>query len=87
MTDASADLMPLTTVLTGLFNRRAGGLAEAVLDVELRGWLKGHLAARGAARERRYQRADSAPPLPSRDSHAVVARDGFRALAGGGKLE
>jgi hypothetical protein len=27
------------------------------------------------------------PPLPSRDSHAVVARDGFRALAGGAKLE
>jgi hypothetical protein len=27
------------------------------------------------------------PPLPPRDRHALVARDGFRALAGGGKLE
>jgi len=27
------------------------------------------------------------PPLPPRDRHALVARDGFRALAGGAKLE
>jgi hypothetical protein len=27
------------------------------------------------------------PPLRPRDSHALVARDGFRALAGGAKVE
>jgi hypothetical protein len=73
--------------LDGLFNRRAVGLSEAVLNVALCGSVKGHLAAPGAARERRYQRPMPSPPLPPRDSHALVARDGFRALAGGAKLE
>ena len=85
MTDASADIMLLMTVLDGAVqpSDAPGGVSEAVLNVALCGWPRGHLAAPAAACERQYQM----PSPPPRDSHALVARDGFRALAGGAKLE
>jgi hypothetical protein len=39
------------------------------------------------AGERQYQRADAVAAVPPRDSDALVARDGFRTLAGGAKVE
>jgi hypothetical protein len=78
--------MPVVTVLTGPLNPRdaPGGLSEAVLSAALCGSMKGHLAAPG----QRVSRDTNAPmPLRPRDRDALVARDGFRTLAEGAKVE
>jgi hypothetical protein len=64
-----------------------GGLSEAVLNVALCGWVKGHLAAPGARVSGNTNEPMPSPPLRPRGSHALVARDGFRALGGGAKVE
>jgi hypothetical protein len=89
MTDASANGMPLISVSTELCNPRdpPGGLPEAMLSAALCGPMKGHLACVRTPGHRRYQRAEPSPPLPPRDSDALGARDGFRTLADGAKVE
>jgi hypothetical protein len=88
MTDASADIMPLVTVLTELSNpatRRwpvRGGAQRGA-------WRMGgpHLAAPGQRVSGITNEPMPSPRLRPRDSHALVARDAFRALAGGAKVE
>jgi hypothetical protein len=89
VTDASATSVPLMTVLRELFNSRdaPGGLSEAVLSAARCGWVKGRLAAPGQRVSGNTSEPMPSPPLPPRDSDALVARDGFRALAGGAKVE
>jgi hypothetical protein len=89
MTGASANSMPLMTVLTERFNPRdtRGGLSEAVLSAALCGWATGHLAAPGQRVSGNTKEPIPSPPLPARDGDALVARDGFRTLAGGAKVE
>ena len=89
MTDAGADIMSLMTVLDGAVQPRdaPGGLSEAVLDAALCGWVKGHLAAPGQRVSGDTDEPMPSPPLRRRDGHALVARDGFRAAAGGAKVE
>jgi hypothetical protein len=85
MTDTSANSMPLMSVLTELFNPDApSGLSEAVLSAAPRGSMKGHLAAPG---DRVSGDTNEPPPLPPRDSDALVARDGFRTLADGARVK
>jgi hypothetical protein len=87
MTDASADIMPLMTVLDGADQPHdaPGGVSEAVFNAALCGWVKGHLAAPGVSGN--TNEPMRSPHLRPRDSHALVARDGFRGLAGGAKVE
>ena len=88
MTDASADMMPLMTVFRQLFNLRRA--RRPVRGSAQRGALRmgeGGLAAPGERVS-----GDTNEPMPPllirpRDSHALVARDGFRALDGGAKVE
>jgi hypothetical protein len=89
MTDASASSMPLMTVLTGPFNRRdaPGGLSEAMLSAALCGSMEGHLAAPGNPVSGNTNEPMPSPPFPPRNSDALVARDGFRTLAEGAKVE
>lgn len=89
MTDASANSLPLMTVVTELFNPRdaPGGLSETVLSAALCGSMKGHLAAPGHRVSGNTNEPMPSPPFPPRDSDALVARDGFRPLAGGARVE
>jgi hypothetical protein len=89
MTDASAEIMPLMTVLEGAVQPRdaPGGLSEAVFNAALCGWVKGHLAGARTAVSGNTNEPMPSPPLRPRDSHALVARDGFRGLRGGAKVE
>ena len=87
MTNASPNSTPLMTALTGLFNPRDGGLPAAVLSAALRGSIDGHLAAPGHRVSGDTNEPMPSPPFPPRDGDAVVARDGFRMLAGGAKVE
>jgi len=89
MTGASANSMPLMTVLTERFNPRdtRGGLSEAMLSGALRMGDRALRCARTAG-ERQYERADTVAAAPgSRRRRARRARDGFRTLAGGAKVE
>jgi hypothetical protein len=58
-----------------------------VLNLALCGWVNGHLAAAGARVSGNTNEPVTSPPLRPRDSHALVARDGFRALPGGATVE
>ena len=89
MTDASANGMPLISVLTELCNPRdaPGGRPEAMLSAAQCGPIKGHLAAPGHRVSGDTNEPMPSPPLPPRDSDALVARDGFRALADGASVE
>jgi hypothetical protein len=89
MTDASADILPLMTVLDGADqpHNAPGGVSEAVFNAALRGWVKGHLAAPGQRVSGNTNEPIPSPALRPRDSHALVAPDGFRGLAGGAKVE
>ena len=89
MTDASADIMPLMTVLTGLFNpaTRPAACPRQCSTRAVCGWVKGHLAAPGQRVSGDTEEPMPSPPLRPRASHALVARDGFRALGGGAKVE
>ena len=72
--------------LDGPVNHRdaPGGLSEPVLSAALCRSLEAHLAVPGHRVSR-----DTDAPIPSRprDSDALVARDGLRALAAGAKVE
>jgi len=77
MTDASADIMLLMTVLDGAVqpSDAPGGVSDAVLNVALCGWPRGHHAAPAAAGQRQYQRADAVAAAPaSRQPRARRAR-------------
>ena len=89
MTDASADIMPLMTVLRELFNlRRARRPCPRQCSTRrFADGSRGHLAAPGQRVSGDTEEPMPSPPLRPRDSHALVARDGFRALAGGAKVE
>ena len=89
MTDASADSMPLMTVLTGLFNPgdAPGGLSEPVLSAALCRSMEWHLAAPGHRVSGHANEPMPSPPFAPRDSDALVARDGLLALADGAKVE
>jgi hypothetical protein len=89
MIAASADIMPVMTVLTELFNPATRPVARP------RRWPTrrccGCVRARLAAPAQLVSGITN-QPVPSlllrpRDSHALVARDGFRALDGGAKVE
>jgi hypothetical protein len=49
--------------------------------------VKGHVAAPGQRVSGNSNEPMPSPPSPPRDSDALVARDGFRTLAGGAKVE
>ena len=90
MTHASADIMPLmTTVVTELFNpaTRPAACPRQCSTRRFADGSRGHLAAPGARVSGNTNEPMPSPPLRPRDSHALVARDGFRALAGGAKVE
>jgi hypothetical protein len=89
MTGASANGMPLISVLTELCNPRdaPGGLPEAMLSPAPCGPIKGHLAAPGHRGSGDPNKPMPSPPLPPRDNDALVARDGFRTLADGASVE
>ena len=88
MTDASADIMPLMTVLREPFNpRRARPRVRGSAQRGACGWVKRHLAAPGERVSGNTEEPMPSPPIRPRDSHALVARDGFRGLAGGAKVE
>jgi len=89
MTDASADIMPLMTVLRELLNpaTRPAACPRQCSTRGLCGSVKGHLAAPGERVSGDPNEPMPSPPLRHRDSHALVARDGFRALAGGAMVE
>ena len=73
-------------VLTGPVNRRdaPGGLCEPVLSAAVCRSMEAHLAVPG-----QRVSGDTNVPMPSRprDGDALVARDGFRALAAGARVE
>jgi hypothetical protein len=81
--------MPLMTVLDGADQPRdaPGGVSEAVFNAALCRWVRGYLAAPGQRVSGNTNEPMPSPPLRPRDSHALVARDGFRGLAGGAKVE
>lgn len=58
-----------------------------MLNAALCGWVRGHFAAPGQRVSGNTNEPMLSPPLRPRDSDALVARDGFRALAGGAKVE
>jgi hypothetical protein len=58
-----------------------------VLNAALCGSVSGDLAPPGERVSGDTEEPMPSPPLRPRDSHALVARDGFRALAGGAKVE
>lgn len=89
MTNASADIMPLVTVLRELLNlRRAPAAGSRQCSTRrFADGSRGHLAAPGGRVSGDTEEPMPSPPLRPRDSHALVARDGFRGLPGGRKVE
>jgi hypothetical protein len=64
-----------------------GGLSAAALSAARCGSMKGHLAAPGRRVSGNTNEPMPSPPFPPRDSDALVARDGFRTLADGARVE
>ena len=89
MTDASAEHHGALTVFRQLFNlRRAPAAGPRQCSTRrFADGSRGHLAPPGERVSGNTKEPSPSPPLRPLDGHALVARGGFRALAGGAKVE